>query len=105
MVNTSEAPYVRAIHFKNLEQMRHEAVPGSFHLTPRMVQGLFEFRYICPSGSGIEGKLLVGLGHKPGGQRPSWSWNGSDTEPTLQPSVNHVGHWHGWLTDGYWRSV
>ena len=34
------------------------------------------------------------------GNPPSWDWNGSTDAPTLTPSINHVGCWHGWLTDG-----
>lgn len=77
--------------------------PGSFMLIPRQTPGLFEFDYFCPCGCGVQGSLLIGEGFKPGGERPSWRWNGSRTEPTLDPSVNHVGHWHGWLRNGYWE--
>lgn len=93
---------LRAIQFVELEDMRKSALPGSFHLQPRQMRGLFEFLYICPCGCGIEGRLLVGEGQKPGGDRPSWNWNGSKTEPTLKPSVHHVDHWHGFLRSGYW---
>lgn len=29
-----------------------------------------------------------------------WSWNGNRELPTLSPSINHVGCWHGWLIAG-----
>jgi len=29
-----------------------------------------------------------------------WQWNGSVDKPTLTPSVNVVGCWHGWIQDG-----
>ena len=95
---------VRAIHFLDLEDMRRMKPPGAFFLEERRTGGLFEMSYLCPCGCGIEGKLLIGKGHKPGGARPSWTWNGSKIEPTLQPSVHHKGHWHGWLRDGYWEA-
>lgn len=96
---------IRAIHYPEHQAAFWEdyRTPGSFRLVPRAETGLFEFQYWCPCGCGQRGSLLVGQGHKPGGERPSWRWNGSATEPTLDPSVHHVGHWHGWLRDGYWR--
>lgn len=30
----------------------------------------------------------------------SWRLRGTDDKPTLNPSINAVGVWHGWLTDG-----
>ena len=32
--------------------------------------------------------------------RPRWSWDGNRDAPTLNPSINHVGCWHGWLKAG-----
>lgn len=29
-----------------------------------------------------------------------WEWTGSDAAPTLSPSVDVIGHWHGWVSDG-----
>lgn len=56
-----------------------------------------------PVRCGSLGPLTVGNGFKPA-DGPSWQWNGSLDKPTLTPSVHHRGHWHGWLTDGVWRS-
>lgn len=83
-------------------QNRH---PGSFVLLPRHLPGLFDFESFCPCGCVQRYVLLIGDQFKPGGDRPSWRWNGSRTEPTLDPPVHHVGHWHGWLRDGYWRAA
>lgn len=30
----------------------------------------------------------------------SWQWDGNEDEPTLTPSINCVGVWHGWVTKG-----
>ncbi len=30
----------------------------------------------------------------------SWQWDGNVQKPTLQPSVNSIGNWHGWIRDG-----
>jgi hypothetical protein len=96
---------IRAIFNPDAERWRHFGSPGSFILIPRETPGLLEFRYFCPCGCGAENGLLIGDGFKPGGDRPSWRWNGSKTEPTLDPSVNMEGHWHGWLNSGYWRAA
>lgn len=30
----------------------------------------------------------------------TWGWNGNKEKPTLEPSINTIGIWHGWLRDG-----
>lgn len=35
----------------------------------------------------------------PGGNRV-WGWDGNEDQPTLQPSIHYVGHWHGYLRAG-----
>lgn len=37
-------------------------------------------------------------------ETPSWKWNGDIDRPTLLPSIHATGHWHGYLTDGYFKS-
>lgn len=39
---------------------------------------------------------------KPGS--PTWKWDGNQDQPTLTPSVNIVGHWHGWIQAGEMRT-
>jgi len=95
---------IRAIHYPDAVTLEKDSTPGSFCLEARRTAGLFEFRYVCPCGCGVIGKLLIGEGHKPGGDRPR-IWNGSKTEPDLKPSVHHKGHWHGYLRDSYWVQV
>lgn len=55
--------------------------------------------YVCPCGCGEQGSLAFRL---PGADRPSWIWDGNRETPTLEPSVHHVGHWHGYLRSGFW---
>ena len=61
--------------------------------------------YTCPCGCGAHGCLPVGNGFKPDrgviGQA-TWQWDGNREAPTLSPSINHVGHWHGYLRSGMW---
>ncbi len=60
------------------------------------------FHFQCPCGCRSVGGVRVA------GDR-SWEWNGSRDKPTVRPSVllydaDRQPHWHGWLTDGVWRS-
>jgi hypothetical protein len=35
----------------------------------------------------------------------SWAWNGNSDKPTLDPSVNSKGCWHGYIRAGRMESV
>lgn len=48
----------------------------------------------CP---GCEAVSLLNL--RPG-SGPDWHFDGDRSQPSLHPSINHVGCWHGWLTAG-----
>lgn len=88
-------------------------VPGSFCIAPEDHQETDKpwtrWFYGCPCGCGASGGLRIGTPDKPA-ESPSWGWNGSWIYPVLTPSVNHVGHWHGWLggsggeRPGWWIS-
>lgn len=55
----------------------------------------------CPCGCGRITPLdIYGKGN-PKTETPSWEWDGDRERPTLAPSIHAVGHWHGWLTRGY----
>lgn len=95
---------IRAIHFDDFDAFREKRLPGSISISDRDEDGEVFVWYCCPCGCGSVAPLLAGVKFKPASQRPSWNWNGSKTEATLHPSVNHVGHWHGWLRDGYWEA-
>lgn len=30
----------------------------------------------------------------------SWEWDGNEDTPTLNPSINATGSWHGWIRAG-----
>ncbi|OJU12767.1 MAG: hypothetical protein BGN85_08890 [Alphaproteobacteria bacterium 64-11] len=57
--------------------------------------------YSCPCGCGARGALRFRPAEP---AHPSWEWDGNMEAPTLSPSVHHVGHWHGWLQGGVWKS-
>lgn len=94
---------IRAIFFPYLSEMRERRLPGSFSVSEPDGNGEIDFWYCCPCGCGRIAPLNVGVEFKPSGPEASWTWNGSRSAATLTPSVNHVGHWHGWLNDGYWK--
>ena len=94
---------VTAVHVDK-DRFHDEKIPGSFYIGDTDSDGEISCWYICPCGCGRPGLLNVGKNFKPS-DGPSWNWNGSTERPNLEPSVHHVGHWHGWLRDGVWVSV
>lgn len=59
------------------------------------------FHFKCPCGCGDVGSVIVA------GPRAWTFWNGSREKPTVRESVllhTDGPHWHGYLTDGVWRS-
>ena len=94
----------RAVHIADRDAFMNERRAGSFWVSePDPDDQVRSFWYCCPCGCGRRAPLLVGEKFKPE-DGPSWNWNGSLDQATLTPSVNHVDHWHGFLTDGAWRS-
>lgn len=56
--------------------------------------------FICPCGCGITAGITV----KPVAPQ-GWDWNGDMDKPTTSPSILiNQGHWHGYLTDGVFKS-
>ena len=106
MAEIKTAP-VRAQHVPDKEEFRDAngtgRIPGSFRISEPDHDGEQLFWYCCPCGCGRIAPLSVGNSFKPV-DSPSWRWNGSFEAADLQPSVNHIGHWHGWLRDGVWVS-
>jgi hypothetical protein len=39
-----------------------------------------------------------------GTKNREWVWDGNVEKPTLSPSIHRVGHWHGHLKKGYFKS-
>lgn len=96
---------IRAIHYSDGQRFRQERLPGStfFDLT-QGGEGEAVLWFYCPCGCGGPVRIRVGIRTKPTAG-PSWKWNGSLGDPTLEPSVNRLDcGWHGWLRDGYWEA-
>ena len=102
MAEIKTAP-VTATHVADKETFLQGRVAGSFRAGPADSDGELSFWYCSPCGCGAVAPLLAAVNAKPEAG-PSWNWNGSTDAPTLQPSVNHVCHWHGWLQNGVWTS-
>lgn len=71
------------------------------------------FSFQCPlhprrcSGLLIAGRAN-GIARDPqgaNGGRPMWDWDGNRTAPTLAPSINCGGCWHGYIEKGRCVSV
>jgi hypothetical protein len=94
---------VKSIHIPNLEAIYwdegSDAVPlpkGAYSFTTAK-NGQRFFNLCCP-GCGTLAPLAI----RPvlEGSPPSWTWDGNVETPTLNPSINHSGCWHGWLREG-----
>jgi hypothetical protein len=75
-----------------------DAQPGDFELSGEPPRGLW---YRCPCGCRSQGFLAIRPAEP---AHPSWAWDGNREAPTLEPSIHHVGHWHGYLRAGVWES-
>jgi len=53
----------------------------------------------CPGCGSIQALPVRYPGHHPS-KGVLWDWDGNEDLPTLSPSINHVGCWHGFLRAG-----
>lgn len=60
--------------------------------------GQRRFWFVCPGH--CKGLTAITLSPVVDGSDQSWDLSGELTQPTLRPSINHIGCWHGWLTNG-----
>lgn len=66
-------------------------------------EGVRRLSFLCPCGCGS----LAGVRVRSDGQlaNGAWAYNQNDDAPTCTPSINiDNGHWHGYLTDGIFKS-
>lgn len=71
--------------------------PGDFYFAP--VQGI---EWETALHINLPGGAFICIGVKrggPGGPRV-WGWDGNEEQPTLEPSINCVDRWHGFLRAG-----
>ncbi len=79
--------------------------PGDFFICdPDPNEGMTRrLSFLCPCGCGD----LCGIKVRNDGKNVdgAWGWNGNEDKPTTTPSIAINGnHWHGYLTDGVFRS-
>jgi hypothetical protein len=78
-----------------------EARQGQFDVITEP-SGQRRFWFVCPGPC----KSLSAIALRPvvDGSSQSWEFDGNLAAPTLSPSINHGGCWHGWLQAGEFRS-
>ena len=71
--------------------------PGDFDFVVEP-SGQRRMWFVCPGPC----KSLTAIAIRPvvDGATQSWEWDGRIDAPTLAPSLNHVGCWHGFLSGG-----
>lgn len=65
----------------------------------RMDNGTIKWLHFWPQDSSVPISAAI-RPHQVNGQGASWEMSGTEDRPTLRPSVDARGVWHGWLTDG-----
>lgn len=93
---------IRAIRHRDTASFKEQRAAGAIYID--LAQQPVALWFICPCGCGNRTRIAVAKDAKPE-TAPSWKWNGSLNDPTLEPSVRQlVCGWHGYLRDGYWES-
>lgn len=93
-MKAQHTPNLTSLHWDGPEP---DAQQGSFEITAEP-SGQRRFWFVCPGPC----RALAAIALRPvlDGSAQSWEWDGNLAAPTLQPSINHVGCWHGWLRSG-----
>lgn len=78
--------------------------PGDFLFTHNQDGEIVGMIEMCPCGCGAT--CGINFDVPKGRPSPKWTWNGSKDKPTLTPSILRTAgcRWHGFLTDGVFRS-
>lgn len=102
---------MKAIHSPGLANhfLDDDAVPlfresehqGEFEVITEP-SGQRRFWFVCPGPC----KSITAIALRPvvDGSAESWEFDANLNAPTLNPSINHVGCWHGWLRAGEFTS-
>lgn len=85
-MNTQSIP-ARKVEYGELKE------PGDFCYSDK-----FDYLYIILPGSSHPDAIQIQRG-APGGPRV-WGWDGAIEQPTIYPSIDAPGLWHGWLRNG-----
>lgn len=80
---------------RRVESVADVKQPGDFYFTEDRRR-----LYLFLPGDTIAGVVRIG-----GPVHPCWEWDGNLDAPTLTPSLDLRGVWHGWLQAGVFKSV
>jgi hypothetical protein len=96
-MKASHLPGLIDIAWSEDPSIESQAVQGSFDVRAEP-SGQRRFWFVCPGAC----KSLSAIALRPvvDGSPQSWDFDGNMQAPTLSPSINHVGCWHGWLRNG-----
>jgi len=88
-----EVPAKRVAEFEDMKS------PGDFVWHFNENNDPTQMTFLCPCGCGAY--LGVSVAGK-----VAWEWNQDLEKPTTTPSIRYLDgcHWHGYLTDGVFRS-
>jgi len=104
---------MKAIHHPGLfdawknDTLRESEHQGHYEFCDVQVRGADGERterrmaWVCPGACKSFNLLPI---RPVGGDVQSWAFDGNEAAPTLHPSINHVGCWHGWLKAGEFTS-
>ena len=77
--------------------------PARFMFMGQGPNGPKWFSFPCPGARGKasqNARCMVPLSPQQNSNGASWQWNGDRERPTLTPSINCHGCWHGFIRDG-----
>lgn len=92
---------MKARHVPGLAELLGEPeryTPGDFDVVTSGQNGAARtfLWFVCPGP--CRGLSAIALVTGPPGR--TWQWDGNLVSPTLTPSIDHAGCWHGWLRGG-----
>ena len=79
--------------------------PGDLFYTIDKEDKIVGFIEMCPCGCATIGAVTFDTGSLEQ-KSPKWKWNGNKEKPTVTPSIRRIGGcgWHGYLTNGVFKS-
>jgi hypothetical protein len=85
----------RGPNFDSLEQ------DGDWYIKPNEFEGGLLYLHCQLPGANF---CAIPIQRGPHSSPEPWGWDGNEDAPTITPSINLVGYWHGFFEKGYFRS-
>lgn len=92
-------------------KMQRVAAPeevGEFRFhNPNGIHGTLHIEVVVPAPlpddpqHGVWQYLPVKVGPANQDASRNWGWDGNEEAPTLTPSIHTIGHWHGFIRNGF----